>query len=116
MLLMLNIVCRGFCVQTIRMFCFVFVYFLDFKELKFQYFNFQRSNYDSFKTSEFCCKEGFHHCMYCVKSVRIRSYSGPYFPAFRLNMERCGISLRIQSKCGRIRTIITPNTDIFHAV
>ena len=24
----------------------------------------------------------------CIKSVRIRSYSGPYFPAFRLNMER----------------------------
>ena len=25
---------------------------------------------------------------YCVKSVRIRSYSGPYFPAFGLNTEK----------------------------
>ena len=24
----------------------------------------------------------------CVKSVRIQSYSGPHFPAFRLNTER----------------------------
>ena len=24
----------------------------------------------------------------CVKSVRIRSFSGPYFPAFRLNTEK----------------------------
>ena len=53
-----------------------------------------------------------HH----VKSVRIRSYSGPYFPAFGLNTERYRLSLRIQSECGKIRTRITPNTDTFHAV
>ena len=29
---------------------------------------------------------------HCVKSVRIRSYSGPHFPAFGLNTERYGIS------------------------
>ena len=34
-----------------------------------------------------------------VKSVRIRSYSGPHFPAFRLNTERCSVSLRILSEC-----------------
>ena len=45
-------------------------------------------------------------------SVRIRSYSGPYFLAFGLNM----VSLRIQSDCGKIRTRITPNTDTFYAV
>ena len=28
----------------------------------------------------------------CVKSVRIRSYSGLHFPAFGLNTERCGVS------------------------
>ena len=28
----------------------------------------------------------------------------------------CGVSLRIQSECGKIRTRITPNTDTFHAV
>ena len=31
----------------------------------------------------------------CMKSVRIRSYSGPHFPAFGLNAERYGVSLRI---------------------
>ena len=52
---------------------------------------------------------------HCVKSVHIRSYSGPYFPAFGLNTERYEVSLRIQSKCRKIRTRITPNTDTFHA-
>ena len=42
-----------------------------------------------------------------VKSVSIRSYSGPHFPAFGLN---------IQSECGKMQTRITPNTDTFHAV
>ena len=45
-----------------------------------------------------------------VKSVLIRSYCGPYFPAFGLNMEQ------IQSECGKIRSRITPNADIFQAV
>ena len=49
----------------------------------------------------------------CVKSIRIRSYSGPYFPAFGLNTERYSVSLCIKSKCGKMRTRITPNTDIF---
>ena len=38
------------------------------------------------------------------KSVRIRSYSGPYFPAFGLNTEGYSVSLRIQSKCVKIQT------------
>ena len=38
-----------------------------------------------------------------VRSVRIRSFSGPYFPAFGLT-ERYGVSLRIQFECGKIRT------------
>ena len=50
-----------------------------------------------------------------VKSVRIRSYSCPYFPAFKLNTERYFLSLRIQSECGKIRTRMTPNTDTFYA-
>ena len=54
--------------------------------------------------------------IHCVKSVRIRSYSGPYFPAFGVNTERYGVSLRIQSECGKIWTRKTPNTDTFHAV
>ena len=51
-----------------------------------------------------------------VKSVRIRSYSGPYFPTFGQNMERYGVFLCIQSECGKIRTIIFLNTDTFYAV
>ena len=54
--------------------------------------------------------------VHCVKSVHIRSYSGPYFPTFGLNTDRYGVSLRIQSKCGKIRTRITPNTYTFYAV
>ena len=53
---------------------------------------------------------------HCVKRVRIRSYSGPYFPAFGLNTERYSGSLRIQSECGKIRTRIIPNTDTFYVV
>ena len=41
---------------------------------------------------------------HCVKSVRIRSYSGPYFPA---------LYLRIQSKCGNVRTRITPIRTLY---
>ena len=35
-----------------------------------------------------------------MKSVRIRSFSGPYFPAVGLNMDKYGVSLRIQSEWG----------------
>ena len=51
-----------------------------------------------------------------VKTVGIRSYSRPCLPAFGLNTERYSISLRIQSKCGNMRTRITPNKDTFCAV
>ena len=37
------------------------------------------------KTSE---NKTFSGDIHCVKSVHIRSYSGPYFPAFGLNAER----------------------------
>ena len=53
---------------------------------------------------------------YCVKSVRIRSYSGPHFAAFGLDTERYFAFLRIQSECGKKRTRIAPNTDTFYAV
>ena len=51
-----------------------------------------------------------------MKSVRIRSFSGPYFPTFDLIRERYSVSLRIKSACGKIRTRKTPNTDTFHVV
>ena len=53
---------------------------------------------------------------HCVKSVRVRGFSSPYFPVFGLNAKRFGVSLRIQSKYGKIRTKQTPNTDTFHVV
>ena len=50
-----------------------------------------------------------------MKSVRVRSFSGPYFPAFGLNTEIYSASIRIQSTYGkngteklRIRTFFTP--------
>ena len=53
---------------------------------------------------------------HCVNIFYIWSYSGPYFPAFRLNTDRYEVSLRIQSEWGQIWTRITLNTDTFHAV
>ena len=53
---------------------------------------------------------------HCVKSVRIRNFSGPYFPAFGLNTERYSVSLQIQFKCEKEKTRKTPNTDTSHAV
>ena len=35
--------------------------------------------------------------LHCVKSVRIRSYSGPYLPALGLNAERYRLALRVQT-------------------
>ena len=58
----------------------------------------------------------FNSALHCVKSVHIRSYSGPYFPAFEMNTERYGVSLCIQPKHRKIRTRITPSTDTFHSV
>ena len=43
-------------------------------------------------------------------------FSGPYFPAFELNMEIYEVDLRTQSKCGKIQTRKTPYLDTFHAV
>ena len=54
--------------------------------------------------------------IHCVKSVRIRCFSEPYFPAFGLNTERYFVSLRIYSEIGKIRTRKTPNKVTFHAV
>ena len=51
-----------------------------------------------------------------VKSVRIRSFSGPYFPALRRNTERYSISLCIQSERRKERAKKTPNKDTFHVV
>ena len=49
-----------------------------------------------------------------MKRVRIRIFSGPYFPAFGLNTERYSVSVRIQSELGKMQTRKTLNTDTFH--
>ena len=54
--------------------------------------------------------------IHCEKSVRIRSYSGPHFPALKLNTERYSVSLRIQSEYGKMLTRIIPNTETFYGV
>ena len=51
-----------------------------------------------------------------VKSVRMRSFSCPYFPALGLNTERYEVSVSIQSECGKTRIRKTPNTDTFYSV
>ena len=38
------------------------------------------------------------------------------FSAFGLNIEKYGVSLRIQPECGKMRARITPNTNTFHEV
>ena len=48
-----------------------------------------------------------------AKGVRVRSFSGPYIPAFGLNTKSYRGYLPIQSKCRKIRTSKTPNTNNF---
>ena len=61
--------------------------------------------------------QDFFFCWkHCMKSVHVRSFFRPYFPVFGLNTEIYGVSLRIQSECGKIRTRKTPTTNTFHAV
>ena len=48
---------------------------------------------------------------HCVKSVRIRSYSGLHFPALALTTERYSVSLRIFSRSGHHKLYITHDTQ-----
>ena len=80
------------------------------------YFNCDQA-FDLWQQLEFASKlETDPRDTHCVKSVLIRSFSGPYFPTFELNMEGHFVSLCIQSECGKIRTKKTPNTDTFHTM
>ena len=42
--------------------------------------------------------------LHCVKSIQIRSFSGPYFPVFELNTAIYFVNLGIQSEYREIRT------------
>ena len=48
---------------------------------------------------------------HCVKSICIRSYSGPFFPVSGLNTLRYSVSLRIQSECGKILVWLCKNNS-----
>ena len=56
------------------------------------------------------------HETLCENCPNTEFFSGPYFPAFGLNTERYGVSLRIQSECGETQTRIIPNTDTFRMI
>ena len=51
-----------------------------------------------------------------MKSAQIRSFFWLVFSRIGVNTERYGVSLRIQSKCGEIKTRVTPNTNTFTLV
>ena len=59
---------------------------------------------------------------HCIKSARIRSYSGPHFPRIFPHSDwirRDTISpysVQMRENAGKMRTKITPNTDTFYAV
>ena len=59
------------------------------------------------------CARAFN-LIHCVKSARIRSFSGLCFPAFVVNTETYSVSLRIQFKCGKMGTRKAPNKDTFY--
>ena len=50
------------------------------------------------------------------KVSKCRVFSGPFFPAFGLNTDRYGVSLRIQSESEKTDQKKTPYLDTFHAV
>ena len=52
----------------------------------------------------------------CFPSLFSFSFSGPYFPGFKLNTEIYEVPLRIQSEWEKIRSTKTPNTHTFHIV
>ena len=58
--------------------------------------------------------------IHCVKSVCIRSYSGPHFPRIfphsELIRRDSPYSVRMRENAGKVRTRITPNMDTFYAV
>ena len=60
------------------------------------------------------CLVSLYLTVHCLKSVCIRSFSDPCFPAFRLNTNRYSAFLLIQSGYGKTRTRKIPNTNTFH--
>ena len=66
-------------------------------------------NVSVFRIVVFVIRNDFH----CMKSVQIRSFSGPYFPLFGLNTEIYSANLLIQSEFREIKTLYL---DTFYAM
>ena len=65
----------------------------------------------------FPCHPTRKYCLITAWKVsKYGVFSSPYFPAFGLDTERYGVSLRIKSECGKIRSRKIPYLDTFHAV
>ena len=58
-------------------------------------------------------KMKFHGKLNFLKPVRIRGYSGPYFPAFGLNTERYSYLCLLSSNAGKYGPEETPYLDTF---
>ena len=58
--------------------------------------------------------EDLFYNQHFVKSARIRSYSGPYFPAFGLNTERYSVSLCIQHSVRILENADQNNSEYGH--
>ena len=85
--------------------------------------------YQSLKTSSSHSKSMCHSPESCLRpfqtdimklqTLKLREkcpYSQLFWSAFSRIRTEYEVSLRIQSKCGKMRTRITPNTDTFYAV
>lgn len=58
--------------------------------------------FESFKFSDYLHWFNLMISYHCVKSIRIGSFAGPYFPAFKLNKDRYGVSLLTKYKIEKI--------------
>ena len=62
------------------------------------------------------CFVFFYPVMYCVISVRIRSYCGPHFPAFSRIWTEYGVFSPNAGNCGKNADHNNSDTDTFYAV
>ena len=61
-------------------------------------------------------KKVLRNSITALKMSKYGIFSGRYFPAFGLNTKRYGLSLRIQSECGKVLTRKNSYLDTFHAL
>ena len=61
-------------------------------------------------------KRGFLWSRSLRKKCSYLEFCGQHFPAFGLNKEVYSVNLHIWSKCGKMRTRKTPNTDTLYTV